>query len=230
LRPSGGGALGIETIDEVASRLSARYGDFAHGNKANPLNELVFILCSIKTGELGYQGSYRTLRRRFPTFDALGHATTQEIAVALVPSGLELQKAGYLSAILNRLKVEFGRPTLAPLRMMDDNACERFLLTLPGVGKKTARCVMMYSLGRAVFPVDTHCWRIARRLGWVRRTRPDGSCSSRDMDRLQGKIQPQLRFGMHVNMVSLGRDVCRSRNPRCTDCTLRDFCPRIGVR
>ena len=109
----------------------------------------------------------------------------------------------------------FGRLTLAPLQGLDDAAGEAFLTSLPGVGKKVARCVMMYSLGREVFPVDTHCWRIARRFGWVRPTQKDGHCAPRDMDRLQNKIPPALRFSLHVNMVSLGREHCKAGAPLC---------------
>jgi len=217
------------TIEEVARRLTAQYDDFAHHNKSNPLSELLFILCSIRTGHLGYEESYRCLTRRFRTFNELACASRVAISQTLVPSGLELQKADYIVAIMDRLKADFGRPTLSPLRHMPNEECERFLVSLPGVGKKTARCVMLYSLGRAVFPVDTHCWRIGRRLGWVRRTRLDGSCSPKDMDRFQRKIPTGLRFGLHVNMVSLGREICQSRRPRCGECPLGDLCPRIGV-
>lgn len=216
-------------ISEASRRLTARYGDFAHNNKSNPLSELLFILCSIKTSQRGYEQAFRSLTKNFPTFAELALASSAEIAAALVPSGLELQKAGYITGIMAQLTSDFGRPTLAPLRRMTDEECERYLLSLPGVGKKAARCVMMYSLGRQVFPVDTHCWRIARRLGIVRRTRLDGSCSPNDMDRLQRIIPKQLRFALHVNMVSLGRDTCRAQNPRCDQCPLDSLCRHVGV-
>jgi endonuclease III len=112
---------------------------------------------------------------------------------------------------------------------MSDDECEQFLLGLPGVGTKVARCVMMYSLDRQVFPVDTHCWRICRRLGWVRRTTPDGNCSRRDADRLQSRIPPELRRSLHVNMVSLGKRLCLAGSPRCDECPIGRLCRRTGV-
>ena len=116
-----------------------------------------------------------------------------------------------------------------PLRKMSDKDAETFLLSLPGVGKKVARCVLMYSLGRQVFPVDTHCWRIARRLGWVRPTQKDKHCAPRDMDRLQSKIPPEFRYSLHVNMISLGREICTPTAPRCDECPISAWCPKIGV-
>ena len=134
-----------------------------------------------------------------------------------------------LLELFDIIVAKFGEPTLKPLRKMSDKDAEAFLLSLPGVGKKVARCVLMYSLGRQVFPVDTHCWRIARRLGWVRPTQKDKHCAPRDMDRLQSKIPPELRYSLHVNMISLGREFCSQAAPRCDECPISAWCPKIGV-
>jgi len=213
----------------VARLLRERYGDHAHFNRKNPMEELLFILCSTKTQESSYRATYSALRGAFPTFSSLAEAPAEYIARPLVPGGLHRQKSEAIRRICDAIVGAFGRLTLAPLRAMDDRACEVFLTALPGVGKKVARCVMMYSLGRAVFPVDTHCWRVAQRLGWVRPTQRDGHCSPRDMDRLQEKILPDLRFSLHVNFVSFGRDLCVASQPRCGECPLAAVCPRKGV-
>lgn len=217
-------------VREVAKILSESYGDFDHYNRKNPLEELLFIICSIQTDERGYRATFRALRRRFPRFADLSCASEKSIASTIEKGGLSRQKASAIKKLMGAIVNKFGRPTLAPLRRMPDPACDRILASLPGVGKKTARCVTMYSLGRQVFPVDTHCWRICRRLGWVRRTRPDGSCSPHDMDRLQAKIPPDVRFSLHVNMVSLGRDVCFSQGPLCGACPIERLCRKIGAR
>ncbi|MGL4550619.1 MAG: endonuclease III domain-containing protein [Gemmataceae bacterium] len=211
-------------IESVAALLSERYRDHGHHNKRNPLSELLYILCSVRTEENKYRAAYAALRRRFPTFDALADAPAEAIAEPLQPAGLAAQKARAMKHILGELAGRFGRPTLAPLRRWDDEACESLLTSFPYVGKKVARCVMMCALDRQVFPVDVHCWRIARRLGWVRRTRPDGTCSPKDMDRLQGKIPPALRYSLHVNLLSLGRDLCTAARPRCGECPVRAYC------
>jgi endonuclease III len=216
-------------VDRISRKLSAVYGDWDHFNRANPLEELLFIICSTQTNEGLYSSTFAALRRRYPRFTALLSAPAEEIGITIAHGGLSNQKAKLITLILKRLAECFGRPTLAPLCGMADEECQQFLISLPGVGKKTARCVMMYSLGRQVFPVDSNCWRICRRIGWVRPTRPDCSCSPRDMDRVQAGIPPQLRFRLHVNMVSLGRQICTPRDPRCQECPIRLDCRRIGV-
>jgi endonuclease III len=216
-------------VDSVARLLSERYGNPAHGNKSNPLRELLFIICSVQTNEALYRSTYASLISAFPTFGQLAAATEDEIAAAISRGGLSRQKARTIRAILTRLKSDFGAPTLSPLRAMSDADCEEYLESLPGVGRKTARCVMMYSLGRDVFPVDSNCWRVCRRLGWVRPTRPDKSCAPRDMDRLQAGIPPQLRFDLHVNLVSHGRACCLPSIPLCETCSIRAFC-RTGKK
>ena len=217
----------FSNVHAVSRALSAVYGDWAHGNRADPLHELLFIICSIQTTEALYTAAFASLRRAFPTSHHLSSATEREIADAIRRGGLAAQKARAIRAIIQRLVSDFGRPTLRPLYAMSDRECEAFLISLPGAGKKTARCVMMYSLARKVFPVDSNCWRICRRLGWVRPTRPDKSCSGRDMDRVQAGVPPKLRFALHVNLVSHGREICLPDSPLCDQCCIRQFCRQL---
>ncbi len=215
---------------EVASRLSGEYGDCRHYNQSDPLDELLFIICSVKTTESAYLPAYRRLRALLedPAFGF--RASAEVIEGALVGAGLQRQKAAAIRRILDALLVNRGEPSLAHLRQLDDLDCEAELVALPGVGKKVARCVMMYSLDRQVFPVDTHCWRIVRRLGWFRPSVRDRHCTASDMDRVQQGIPRELRPSLHMNMVSLGRDACRARIASCDRCVLRGLCPAIGVR
>lgn len=219
-----------QNVATMARLLSSRYEDWCHYNREDPLEELVFIICSIQTNETLYRETFASLRRTFPSHESLAAAPEHAIASAIVDGGLAVQKARKIKRIMVRIVEHFGKATLAPLKRMQDAERELFLTSLLGVGKKTARCVMMYSLGSQVFPVDLHCWRVSRRIGWVRPTRPDASCSPKDMDRLQAKIPVELRFGLHVNMVSLGRDICRTRQPKCSLCPIWRYCRRIGVR
>ncbi len=226
--------MDIRTFDssvrDVSELLSKRFGDRHHYNRKNPLHELLFIICSIQTNEELYRETFASLRRHFPTFSALGRATEAEIARSLVRGGLSKQRARKIRVILEQIRELFGRISLAPLKKLNDVEREQALTSLLGVGKKTARCVMLYSFGSQVFPVDSHCWRICRRLGWVRATRPDKSCSPADMDRLQKKIPPVLRYSLHVNMVSLGREICTSTGPKCSICPIQKYCRKVGVK
>lgn len=216
-------------VGEVAATLKYRYHDFDHYNLKEPLDELLFIICSTKTEEASYRNSFRALKESFPTHLMIAEAPAEYIARTIVKGGLSNQKAKVIRNLLAAVVARFGEPSLEPLRAMSDKEAEAFLLSLPGVGKKIARCVLMYSLDRQVFPVDTHCWRIARRLGWVRPTQKDRHCAPRDMDRLQSKIPPEFRYSLHVNMISLGREICVANRPKCEECPIAAWCPRIGV-
>jgi endonuclease III len=220
---------GPRDIGEISRLLTRRYKNFDHHNRKNPLDELLFIICSTKTSELGYRETFRALRRRFPSNEMLAVAKIREIYAVIARGGLAKKKARAIKAIMQKTIAQFGQPTLAPLRQMSDSECERLLTSLPGVGKKVARCVMMYSLGRRVFPIDVHCWRVARRLGWIRASRPNQLPSQADHDRLQSIIPSELRYRLHVNFVSLGRELCTKALPRCASCPLRERCPKVGV-
>ena len=213
-------------IAEVARALRKIYLDFPHYNRRNPLEELLFIMCSVQTQESNYRRTFQSLRRRFPRMEMLARATAVEIAAPLRSGGLYRHKSNRIKQICTRLIGQFGHATLAPLKAWTDEHCEAFLTSLPGVGLKVARCVMLYSFDRAVFPVDTHCWRVCRRLGWVRASSKSGECSKADMDRLQRKIPPRWRFSLHVNLISLGRKVCTANNPKCKTCPLAQLCRR----
>lgn len=214
---------------DVAAALKKRYRDFNHYNLKDPLDELLFIICSTKTGEASYRRTFRSLKETFPTHLRIAEAPAEYIARPIVSGGLSNQKAQAIRDLFDIIVEKFGEPTLKSLRKMSDEDAEAFLLSLPGVGKKVARCVLMYSLGRQVFPVDTHCWRIARRLGWVRPTQKDKHCAPRDMDRLQSKIPPALRYSLHVNVISLGREICTPSAPHCDECPISTLCSKTGV-
>ena len=148
-------------VSEIAEILKTEYKDFTHHNKSNPLDELLFIICSIKRSEKVYLASFKTLKKNFPSHKALLEAPVEKISGILASSGLQNQKALMIKQTLTAITERFGRPTLTPLKKMSDAECEDFLLGLHGVGRKVARCVMLYALGRQVFPVDSNCWRIS---------------------------------------------------------------------
>ncbi|THJ11835.1 MAG: endonuclease III [Nitrospira sp. CG24C] len=207
---------------KIANLLQRRYFDFPHYNKNNPLDELIFILLSVTTTEAVYSQTYRSFKNRFPCYADLLRASIQEIAKPIYIGGQFTQKATAIKSIIGILNDRFGRPSLSPLHKMSDVQCEEFLTSLPRVGKKVARCVMLYSLGRKVFPVDTHCRRVAQRLGWI-------DSEEFDEDLLQSMIPGELRFSLHVNFISLGREFCTSKAPSCGKCPLKQLCPKIGL-
>jgi endonuclease III len=214
-----------KNVIPIARELKFKYHDFCHYNKKNPLDELLFILCSVKRSETVYLRAFKSLKQAFPTYRSLNEASVNEMTKGILWGGMQNQKTRQLNGILTVLVDSFGKPTLAPLSKMSDSDCEKFLCSLPGIGKKVARCVMMYSLGREVFPVDSHCWRVSKRLGWISSVGKNETCTSTDMDKLQELIPPKLRLSLHVNILSFGREVCSGRAPKCHICFIRKYCP-----
>lgn len=209
-------------VEEITKALVREFGRKTLGNKRNPFNELLYILLSSKTPPGRYQEVYRKLRQSYTRAEKLADARPQDIALVIKQGGLGNRKARAIASIARRLKEEFGRVTLAPLKKMTDQEAETFLSSLPEVSKKTARCVLMYALGRPVFPVDNHCFRIAQRLKWM----PEAVyLTGRRADELQAGIPEPLRRDLHVGMVLLGRNYCFPKNSQCSECPLLKFCP-----
>lgn len=214
-----------ERIESCCRLLARRYGNPRHGNKRDPLDELVYIILSTRTGEAVFRGIYRDLKKAFSFWDEVQGRRIGEFHRILAPGGLSSLKSYELLGVFSALRREFGRATLAPLRAMSDDEAERFLTGLPGVGKKVAKCVLMYSLDRQVLPVDVHTHRVAARLGFAAKRRPDTS-----QDLIEAQVPAPLRYGFHVNAVAHGRTVCLPRKPMCGACVLREWCPHPKER
>jgi endonuclease III len=192
------------------------------GNKRNPLDELVFIQLSVRTPEREYQTIYRELRRLVGgRWERLLSMDTRRPVAALRRGGMARVKVQRLRASFRILRKRFGRVTLAPLRVMSDAEAEAMLLELPGVGRKVARCILLYSLNREVFPVDSHCFRVLERL----RIAPPGLTYTRAHDPIQAIVPVALRQSLHVNLIHHGRKICTPHRPRCAECVLLHYCP-----
>ena len=155
-----------------------------------------------------------------PDWRNLTETSVSDLTLLIADAGLSGQRAFRIKQIADRLVHDFGEVSLAEIAHSDDDAAQQYLTSLPGVGVKTAKCVMMYSLGRQVLPVDTHTARVATRLGLV----STGSAAAIDRD-LSVVVPPVLRFDFHVNAVAHGRAVCHAVRPRCDDCVLSLLCP-----
>lgn len=216
----------IRTVDaasilrEANGRLGARYGTPRLGNKRHPVSELVFIILSARTRGRHHEKVYRDLRRRFPRWEAVRDASLREIERVIRDAGLSRVKARQIKTLLCRLTKDFGSLSPRPLRKMSTEALEAYLSGLPGVGLKTARCVMMYALDRPVFPVDTHCMRLFVNLGLM-----DGRMRFEyAQDLLQDAVPVDIRKPLHVNTVAHGRETCVPRFEQCDRCIIADLC------
>lgn len=205
--------------------LQLTYQDPRHGNKSNPLDELIYIIFSTRTRDRSFRNTFAKVKSRFPSWNRLSERSATALERILVPGGLGKLKTRQLLAILKSLKAIFGRATLAPLARMKTQRAENFLTELPGVGRKVAKCVLMYSLRRKVLPVDVHVHRVAGRLGFRVKKRPDTS-----QDLIERAVPPNLRYSFHVNAVAHGRAICLPRAPRCDVCPISQWCAYYARR
>lgn len=207
-------------LRSISKILSRRYKDHAHYNYREPLTELIYILLSLRTGEAVYRPVFAQLRKRYPQWRKLPKLErSSELASLLKPLGFSNKRSRQIIEISDRVHRELGPRGLRTLRNRSDAEIEEYLMSLPGVGVKTARCVLMYSFDREVFPVDTHVWRVMSRLGFSRY----GRLTLGKQNALQEVVPKELRFPLHVNLVSLGRDRCKSK-PKCVGCPVIALC------
>lgn len=205
----------------VTRLLHDEYGSPRHGNPVDPLDDLVYITLSQMTTGPSFARVFERLQARVGTWDHLASLPVGRIRHLIREGGLSNQKAPRLKAAVARVRQDFGRRGLAALRLASDRETLTYLTSLPGVGVKTAKCVMMYALGRRVLPVDTHVRRVGQRLGLA----PPG-LPHHDTDLvLEQAIPPADRYAFHVNALAHGRMVCRPLRPRCGQCCLADLCP-----
>jgi endonuclease-3 len=201
----------------IRDRLRTEYGrPVLHAHRA-PVDELILTVLSQNTNDRNRDVAWARLRERFPSWDAVREAPVVEIEDAIRPGGLAPTKAVRIQRILEAL----GDDDLcwledAPLEEARDYLCE-----LPGVGRKTAACVLLFSFGRPEVPVDTHVYRVTSRLGLIR----PGASFDEAHDELLRLADPEDAYEVHVLLIRHGRRTCTAREPRCAECPLRRMCP-----
>jgi endonuclease-3 len=212
-------------LARVNGLLKSRYGTPRLGNKHHPVSELVFIILSARTRGREHEGAYRNLRRTFRSWENVRDAPVQAVERAIRDAGLGRIKARQIKGLLTSLARDFGSLSGSGLRRLNDVQLERYLTTLPGVGLKTARCMMLYSLDRDTFPVDTHCMRLFENLGLIQ----DRMRFEVAQEPLQAMVPRGMRGSLHINAVAHGRETCIPGTPHCSTCVIRALCLRARL-
>jgi endonuclease-3 len=221
-RPRPGRQPSQATVREIYGRLRDRFGPLDPPRRLEPLEELVVTVLSQNTSDVNRDRAYAAMRQRFPTWEDLAGADPGALADAIRPGGLANTKAPRILAILGEIRQrEHGSLDLSWMRRASAAKVRGYLTSLPGVGPKTAACVLAFSLGRAALPVDTHVFRVARRLGFL----DDRTDAARAHAVMEAAVPSRLRVRMHVGLIRLGRQICRAGRPRCDVCPLKDLCP-----
>lgn len=210
-----------QTIREVQHRLRTQQGEFVPKQPLPILDQVVGTVLSQHTSDVNSDRAFASLKARFRAWEQVAHAPVEEIEDAIRGGGLARQKARRIKEILNTVDEREGRVDLRRLHDLDDLEAEGYLTSLPGVGPKTAACVLAFSMGRAAFPVDTHVHRVVTRLGWV----PAGATAEKAYRLLAPRVPADIRYDLHLALIVHGRTVCLAQRPRCAGCVLLGLCP-----
>lgn len=208
-------------VAAVCRRLGKAYGPVEPPRPRPVLDSLIGTILSQNTSDRNSHAAFEELLRRFAGWDAVLRAPAARIARAIRHAGLSNQKAPRIKAILNRIRDDRGELSLEFLHGVPTARAVEYLRALPGVGPKTAACVLLFACREPVLPVDTHVHRVSRRLGLIG-PRTNAEKAHDELARLvpKGRV---LEF--HVQLIRHGRTVCAARNPRCGQCPLLDLCP-----
>jgi endonuclease III len=209
-----------QDITAVQRRLRAGQGAFVPKPVLPIIDEIVATVLSQHTSDVNSERAFAQLKQTFPSWEEVADAPLDLVAGAIRCGGIADQKARRIQQILAAIEDREGRLDLERLRDLDDAAVEAYLRSLPGVGPKTAACVLTFAMGRPAFPVDTHVHREAIRLGWI----PANTSADKAHQILTPQIPPGIRYDLHVALIVHGRTVCRAQRPLCADCVVRDLC------
>ena len=208
-------------VRAIHRRLRRAHGPLDPPRRLDPLEELIITILSQNTNDINRDRAYAAMRRRYPKWEDLVAARPRDLVVVLRPGGLANTKAPRILAVLREIRRREGGFDLSWMEEASDEEIVDYLLSLPGVGPKTAACVLAFSLGRPALPVDTHVHRVATRLGLL----PPRTPAGRAHRILTEVIPPALRVAMHVGLIRHGRAICKAGRPRCEVCPLEDLCP-----
>jgi endonuclease-3 len=194
------------------------------------VSELVCTILSQNTNDLNRDRAYTALRARFPTWKQVRDAPAKHVIAAIRPAGLANQKGPRIQGVLRTLTDECrrrsGQPNGDPELNIDFLAdlpveeAKQWLMSLDGVGPKTASIVLLFSLDRPAFPVDTHVHRVTTRLGLI----PEGTSAEKAHGLLESLVPPEWYYSFHLNLIAHGRAVCKAQRPRCEICPLQKRC------
>ncbi len=218
-----------EKVEEIVRRLQLEFNieddEFVAlraSRSKNPFEVLVATVLSQNTTDKNSLKALKELKKRFRiTPEDLSKASVREIEEAIRPAGLYRQKA----SVIKELALNLSNGKLNKILSMDWQEARKILISLRGVGPKTADVLLLMSAGAPTFPVDTHVMRVSKRLGIVK---PNASYEEA-RQALMDFFRPEDYLKGHLLLIKLGRTYCKARNPRCSECPLRDICPRVGV-
>lgn len=208
----------VRTIHKI---LLKTYGK-PERSQMDAVSELVCTILSQNTNDLNRDRAYAALRAKFPAWEQVRDAPVKQIVAAIRPAGLANQKGPRIQRVLRRItELNPGQPlNIDFLADLPIDEAKQWLMSLDGVGPKTAAIVLLFSLNRPAFPVDTHVHRVTTRLGLI----PEGTTAAKAHGLLEALVPPEWYYAFHLDVIAHGRAVCKAHKPRCEDCPLSTHC------
>ncbi|HBX70342.1 MAG TPA: Fe-S cluster assembly protein HesB [Chloroflexi bacterium] len=211
---------------QIHQRLIEFYGEPTWRNPLPPLDELVSTILSQNTNDINRDRAFVSLRAAFPTWEEVRDAPEAEVIEAVRVAGLANQKGPRIQKVLRAITAERGLLDLSFLEEYSTENALDWLMKFQGVGPKTASIVLLFSLGKPAFPVDTHVHRLSGRLG----LRPEKMNADQAHAYLAAQLPPETYYAAHLNIIRLGREICHARKPQCELCPLQDLCDDYKIR
>lgn len=207
-------------FEYITQNLETTFGEPLLRSKSDPLSMLINIILSQATTDVLSHKTFENLKKTFKTWEEAAKAGENEIADAIRLGGLANQKAKVIKNILGQIKEKHGTLSLKFLNKMTDEAARDYLLEFRGIGPKTVACTLLFALHKEIFPLDTHIFRILKRMGIL----PE-RISDEKAHKLLDDLVPKGKFySLHVNLIRLGKKICRPREPLCEECPLIEYC------
>ncbi len=213
-------------ITTLLTRLESVYGRSDNSHRLDPMEELVSCILSQHTADSNSMPAYYEMRRAFPTWESLANASVQDVADSIKRAGLANQKAKSILGSILETRKRTGAFSLSAIRDLPLDEAREWLQSLPGVGPKTAAIVLCFAFDRGIVPVDTHVYRVGKRLGII----PETATADSAHDILLDQVPDDLAFRLHMSLIQHGRSVCRAPKPQCERCPIRDLCPYPGTQ
>jgi endonuclease III len=204
----------------IIQNLERTYGTPANRHGSDPLDMLVNIILSQATSDVNSDRAFAELKRRFPTWDSALRARETTIANAIRSGGLANQKAATIKNLLRQIKSEHGALDLNFLHELSTEEAVKYLQKFRGIGPKTIACTLLFACHKETFPLDTHIFRVLRRIGLIPQ-----KCTDERAHEIMNRTVPRGKFySFHVNLIRHGRTLCRPREPRCERCPVVEYC------
>lgn len=205
---------------KIHEKLLEAFGNPTWRNPLPPIDELVSTILSQNTNDVNRDRAFNALRAKFPTWEAVRNAKTDDVINAIRPAGLANQKGPRIQNVLRAITEERGSLNLDFLADLPIEEARAWLTKFNGVGPKTAAIVLCFSLNRPAFPVDTHIYRVTGRIG----LRPKKMTVEQAHPHLESIFPPETYYAAHLNLIRLGREVCQARKPQCQKCPINKLC------